>query len=360
MKAVFRVDASRQIGTGHIMRCLTLADALKDKGVYCKFICRAHTGNLSDLVTNRGHAIYQLPRPVRKLEIRESILTHSSWLGVDWELDAAQTLRAIGDEEFHWLIVDHYGLDYRWERKIRLLSRRIMVIDDLADRKHDCNLLLDQNFGSSEKKYSDLLPLNCKQLHGSTFALLNPSYAKRRYQASKRDGEIRQVLIYFGGGADPSNLTGKAFQAFQSPELANIKLDIVVGSAYSHKRQLEEAVYRRGNATTHTNLPHLADLMFRADLAIGAAGATTWERCCMSLPTILVSCALNQDATANAVSQAGAALLVADNEILSSKIEQLVTNLMQNQAKYLLMSARAGALCDGLGSARVCKELING
>jgi len=138
-KIAFRVDASLKIGTGHVMRCLTLAEALRDRGCESTFICREHPGNLIDLISERGFTALGLPAVdvAQDLGLELNLPPHAAWLGADWRTDATQTRKAIGDVTADWLVIDHYAIDERWERKLRPACRRLMVIDDLADRNHD-------------------------------------------------------------------------------------------------------------------------------------------------------------------------------------------------------------------------------
>jgi len=357
MRVAFRTDASLQIGTGHVMRCLTLADALRGQGAECQFVCREHEGHLMDQIRSRGYEAYALSKPDAN-SLSESDLAHASWLGVDWKTDAAQTLQVLGIEELDWIIVDHYALDHRWESALRSSCKRIMAIDDLADRQHNCDLLLDQNYGSSVERYAGLVPADCMQLHGSEFALLKPVYAHCRAEQNVRSGKIERVLIYFGGGADPMNLTGMALSVFQAPELLKIDLDIIVGLGYRHKAELEAAAASRGRTHIHTQLPDLSELMTRADLAIGAGGATTWERCCLGLPTILVVCALNQEAIGEAMRLSGAASVLHPSDNLTDYIRDITIELSTDTEKYFKMSNKAMLINDGLGLTRVYKEII--
>lgn len=160
MRMAFRTDASSRIGTGHVMRCLTLADALREQGSECQFVCREHEGHLIGHIRSRGYKAHALPRSSANTSF-ESDLAHASWLDVDWQTDADQTQEALGSEAVDWLIVDHYALDQRWESALRSSCKRIMVIDDLADRQHDCDLLLDQNYGSSAERYHGLVSADC-------------------------------------------------------------------------------------------------------------------------------------------------------------------------------------------------------
>lgn len=356
-QVAFRADASIQIGTGHIMRCLTLADALCEKGAKCNFICRDHEGHLIDEIRSRGHAVHISIKSQAK-EPLESDLLHEHWLGVDWQTDAAQTRQALGNEPVDWLIVDHYALDHHWETAVRSFCKRIMVIDDLANRRHNCDLLLDHNYANSIERYAELVPAECSQLYGPEFALLKPIYAQRCAEQSFRSGKIGQVLIYFGGGADPMNLTGMALHAFQAPELNKIELDIVVGSSYAYKKELEADALIRGRADIHTQLPDLSELMARADLAIGAGGVTTWERCCLGLPSIVISIADNQRPACEALAVDDLILYLGHaGDITPETIRAQILELVAQPQRLIELSEKNMKLVDGNGIDRVIKAI---
>jgi len=357
LKIILRTDSSSQIGTGHVMRCLTLADALREQGAECEFVCREHEGHLMDHIRSCGCEVQALPKPSENASFT-SDLAHAHWLGVDWQTDAAQTLEALARETFDWLIVDHYALDHSWESALRSSCKRIMAIDDLADRQHDCDLLLDQNYGSSSERYAGLVPAECTQLHGPEFALLKPLYAKRRAEQKIRSGKIERVLIYFGGGADPMNLTGMALRAFQVPELMKIELDIVVGSGYAHKEELETVAGACGKTRIHTQLPDLSELMVNADLAIGAGGATTWERCCLGLPSMVISTANNQLPACHALAAEDAIKYLGHlNGVTSDTFTKSLLHLKSDPEQLDLYSRNCRRLVDGLGVGKVVEYL---
>ncbi len=357
MRVAFRTDASSQIGTGHVMRCLTLADALREQGAECQFVCREHEGHLMGHIRSRGYELYALPTPSENASFT-SELAHARWLGVDWQTDADQARQALSGEVLDWLIVDHYALDHRWESALRSSCNHIMAIDDLADRQHDCDLLLDQNYGSSAERYHGLVPTDCTQCHGPEYALLKPVYAERRAQLPQRDGQVHCVLIYFGGGADAAYLTRLAVQAFQAPELAYIELDIVVGAAYAHQSSLEDLVVQRGKATIHRQLPDLADLLTRADLAIGAGGATTWERCCMGLPAIVMSIAENQRPACEALSADQLIDYLGHvDQVTSELIRDRILSFVKNSDLLCELGERGMRLVDGSGAYRILDEV---
>jgi UDP-2,4-diacetamido-2,4,6-trideoxy-beta-L-altropyranose hydrolase len=362
MRFAFRTDASSQIGSGHVMRCLTLADALHEQGAECQFICRELEGHMMSLIEQRDYPVKGLPAPTNTFN---SIAdpAHAAWLGCDWKEDAEQTQHAIGANVVDWLIVDHYALNRRWHQALRPSTKHLMVIDDLADRLLDCDLLLDQNYGSSAARYAGLVPQHCPQLHGPDYALLKPVYAERRAKMRQRSGEIQRVLIYFGAGADHADYAGQAVRAFDHQELADIHLDVVVSAAYAHLSSLQAFAAQRGNVSLHSQLPDLADLMAQADLAIGAGGATTWERCCMGLPSIVISIAENQRPACEALARAGLIRYLGDGLSVSvSEIQSVGRELSQDSQQMRALSSASMKLVDGKGVHKVAEAIsaING
>lgn len=358
MRVAFRTDASLQIGTGHVMRCLTLADALRDKGANCQFVCRTHEGHLIDYVQSCGYEAHALPK-LNFSSSFESGLQHAHWLGVNWQTDAEQTKEALGIEKLDLLVVDHYALDYRWELEMQSMCSRVMVIDDLADRRHDCHLLLNQNYGSSASRYVSLVPDKCTQLHGPEFALLKPIYAQRRCERERCNGRIERVLVYFGGGADPMFLTEMALHAFQTLELLKIELDVVVGFGYTKRKELKAHAESRGGIHIHSQLPDLSELMVEADLALGAGGATTWERCCLGLPSIVICTADNQLPASEALVADGLISYMGHvGDITPEILRDQVLELLDKPEKLGELSEKSMKLVDGKGVNRILNKVL--
>lgn len=294
MKVVFRTDASIKIGTGHVMRCLTLADALAKKGAQCIFICREHSGNLIEHIRSKKYAVSILP-------MRQDVdtdLAHSGWLGATQEQDIAACIPTLTEMQPDWLVVDHYSLDTRWEVESGKVCKNLMVIDDLADRFHNCNLLLDQTFGRDTQDYEPLVPRNCRLLCGSIYALLRPEFSTLRpYSLRRREkSEIKNLLISMGG-VDKDNLTAQVLNELKSYALVNkFKTIVVMGPAAPWLEDIRRTVEGLPFPTKiFTNVSNMAQLMADSDLAIGAAGATSWERCCLGLPSLLTKIADNQE-----------------------------------------------------------------
>jgi UDP-2,4-diacetamido-2,4,6-trideoxy-beta-L-altropyranose hydrolase len=314
MQIVFRTDASVQIGTGHVMRCLTLADALHLEGAECIFICRDHPGHLRDLIQQRGHHV-QLLTAGEPLEIHndKELLSHAAWLGTDWTRDASDTQAAITPYAVDWLVVDHYALDHRWERALRPFCQHVMVIDDLADRTHDCDLLLDQNLGRSAENYRDLVPKHATTLVGPQYALLRPEFSSLRQKslARRKHPKLQHLLITFGG-VDKNNLTGEVLETLRLCQLpADLQITVVMGAHAPWVEQVHaiaNSMPLRTQVVINTN--HMALLMADSDLCIGAAGGTALEYCCLGLPSWVMATATNQHIGAGALQKKGAVLLL--------------------------------------------------
>jgi UDP-2,4-diacetamido-2,4,6-trideoxy-beta-L-altropyranose hydrolase len=357
MKVVFRVDASLEIGSGHVMRCLTLAQALRSRSAQCLFVCREHGGNMTAMIRQMGFDVISLA-PVASASLPDSSApAHVAWVGAAWPQDAAQTIQTLGNDVVDWLVVDHYGLDARWERALRPRALNIMVIDDLADRPHDCDLLLDQNLIQNlDRRYDSLLPAACARLVGPRYALLQPQYREWQSRTPARQGPVRRVLAYFGA-ADAHNLSGLVVGAFVELDKADVALDLVINPGSPHADTVRAQVQGNDRITLHENLPSLALLMVQADLAIGAGGATSWERCCLGLPTLVVTLADNQKPIARELHHQGYVEWLGHWDVVSQRLlgERLTMALDGSMA--LERSERCMRLVDGLGVDRVAGVL---
>ena len=348
MKVVIRVDASVQIGTGHVMRCLTLAEALKEKGEQIEFICREHEGNLINYIQGKGFKVYTLSMPENDLEMprdtslkRGNILNHSHWLGATQQQDADTCKVILKKISPDWLIVDHYALDATWQIELKGACQKLMVIDDLADRHHLCDLLLDQTYGRQQEDYQHLVPDDCQILLGSKYALLRPEFTQwREYSLKRRENpEFRKLLITMGG-VDQGNVTGRVLEELKNCDLPlDMEVTVIMGATAPHlelvRWQAKKMPYK---TEVKLNVSNMAEIMANVDFAIGAAGVTTWERCCLGVPTIQLILAGNQKVIAEKIKKAGAALTI---EVRSlgricdqlSKLNKKMGDLSLNSAK---------------------------
>lgn len=353
MRIACRADASIQIGTGHVMRCLTLADELTRQGHECWFICREHPGHLGDLIVSKGHNLTLLPASTDTPppQNRSASEDYASWLCVPWQEDANQTLDAISTLNPDWLVVDHYALDAQWERTLSSAVDKIMVIDDLANRPHECALLLDQNLGRVASDYDGLLPAECKRMIGPRYAMLRPEFAALREQSLSRrkNPELKRILISLGG-VDRTNVTGQVLTALAHSSLpASTELDIIMGASAPYLDEVsQQAAQLPFKATVSVNVQDMAERMCFADLSIGAAGGTSWERGCLGLPAVLVVLAENQVPGAKALEAAGAARMIGVPALVATIFPSIFAEL-SNSIWLVRMSKAAANITDGHG-----------
>lgn len=343
MHIAFRTDASVDIGTGHVMRCLALADAWRQRGATCTFVCRPQAGHLLELIAERGH------RALALAQTGTGVYPHTDPLE-----DARATAQALAGQAPDWLVVDHYGLDRTWETAARDVGKRLMVIDDLADRAHDCDLLLDPNLGRSRAHYDGLVPAHAQRLTGPAHALLRPEFAHERDTSLARRAKAPAThLLIAMGGIDKDNATGRILASLRAgglPESA--RLTVVMGSRAPWLAQVQQqAAHLPCPIRVWVDACDMADLMAASDLALGAAGGTAWERCCLGLPSLLLVLAPNQRPGALALAKAGAALVLDSPE--SASRQALALLQPQAIAQLRQMSGAAASITDGQGVGRI-------
>ena len=371
MKVAFRADASLQMGSGHVMRCLTLADALKARGAHCHFISRAHPGHLLEAIHQRGYKVNGLVAPVIRAQAATKTIAidvpdiqqepaHAAWLGSTWQTDAQETAAILADLQPDWLVVDHYALDQHWEEVLAPHYRKLMVIDDLADRHHCCDLLLDQNLGRQPEHYAPWVPAHCQVLTGPQYALLRPEFAELRpYSLQRRQAQpaLRQLLISMGG-VDQPNATGQVLQALKTCALpADCRITVVMGLTAPWLQNVRELAAQMPWPTeVVVNVNDMARRMVDSDLAIGAAGSTSWERCCLGLPTLMVVLAENQQAGAQALGAAHAARLIGSVSNIATQLPQALRELFDSKHQ-MRMSLAASSITNGQGVEKILKAM---
>ena len=300
MNVIIRADASTSIGSGHVMRCLTLAHRLKkEKNAKVVFVMRVLPGNLIGVVEKQGFEVLKLLPANQKY----SLNGYGLWLTVPMEVDARQTidllqpyLREHGCDVVDRLIVDSYALDEQWELMLRPYCREIMVIDDLANRRHDCDILLDQNFYlNKDVRYAGLVPEHCKMLLGPEHALLREEFYEAKKHLRKRDCTIKNILVFYGG-SDLTNETEKAIKALVQlhDEGYNFTVDIITGVSNSRREKIKKICSKYHFFHYYCQVSNMAEFMNKADLMLGAGGSTTWERLYMELPALVTAVAENQ------------------------------------------------------------------
>lgn len=356
MNIVIRADSGIEIGTGHVMRCLTLAQALRTAGHTIVFVCKDHDGNIVRHLDNEEFTSMLLPVDSKD---EEGSLEHSKWLGGSQQSDARQTI-AMSQQYFEkapdLVIVDHYGIDRVWHTIVKAYfnATKIFVIDDLADRNHECDYLLDQTFMRLESDYISRVPKHCRLMLGTQFALLRPEFALRNSEArdARRLGfdETAKRILVMMGGTDHLNVTAKVLNGIQS-EPSISKITVVLGPTSPHRKVIEQTFGSDDRIELLSGVSNIAELMLEHDVCFGAAGTASWERCAMGLPGILVAFASNQKTILSMLNQFGAVCvfeLIDQPDIIKALLHQIFdTNT------YSKMVASCFKVSDGLGTQRV-------
>lgn len=355
MKVVIRTDATNQIGTGHFMRCLTLAEGLKKQAAHICFISRNLPAYLREMLTTKDMEFILLDGNANGTDE----LNHSHWLGSSQAQDAQATVQVMSDQVWDWLIVDHYALDNRWESVLRQSVKKIFVIDDLADRQHDCDLLLDQNYyADMETRYIGKVPRNCQLLLGQRYALLREEFADTYKHLRVRNGQVRRIMVFFGG-SDVTNQTQKTLDAIKILAKQDIMVDIVVGASNPHKEKVKQQCNDMPNVQYHCQVSNMAELMNCSDLAIGAGGATTWERCVLGLPSLTLVFADNQLQTTADLAEFGAIQFLGwAHEVSVVMLTQSIRDCIERPELLHKLSEKASSLMkDWLGTESVVNTM---
>lgn len=367
-KVVIRTDSSECIGSGHITRCRTLAREMQRMGIETIFMCMNLNGNMIGVIEKEFRVIIINPaddsRETHARKTMDGKQVFDERTDCKQIRDAKECISAMEINEIiniDFVIVDHYGLDEKWEDYIKQKANndkgcKIMVIDDLGDRKHNCEIYVNQNYIRENEigGYMDKIPNGCITKLGPKYALLSKEY-ELLHEVIPRRKEVGRIMIYFGG-VDEYNYTIKAIKAMMTWDLRNIKLDAVLGQIKNNEGEITELSTKRGNITLHKNLKSLAGLMIRADLSIGAGGSTTWERACLGLPSIVIATAENQLKTSSNLDEDGYHYLIGTmNGVTESDIRRKVRWLKKNE-----MTDKSSQLTDGKGASRIVELFTNG
>lgn len=344
MRVAIRVDASLEIGTGHVMRCLTLARRLRANGANVMFICREGVGNLCtsiEAANFRCSRLLERPEPIDGMSAEEYCAT-----------DARQT-RAVIDscgQPPNLLIVDHYLLDESWESAMRPAVGRIFVIDDLANRAHDCDLLLDQNLHDSpDSRYSRLVPKGARIFAGPRYALLRPEFDST--PAAARANGLRRMLVFFGG-VDATNEALKIVLALRSMGASAPDTDVVLGPANRNVESIRTAAGDMACVNIVAQTDDMARLMREADLGIGTCGVAAWERCRVGLASLVVVSADNQRDDARILHVLGAARNLGDAPTVGiDRWAREIEHIRRDPALLNAMSIAAAAVMAGRSEA---------
>ena len=334
MLIIIRTDASQQIGLGHLTRCLSLAEGLRDIGANVEFIVRNHVESLNSQIIKKGFKTHLLPNIISS-SLKKNLKGYEKWLCTKQIIDANETAQIIADWQIDWLIVDHYAIDHNWEKILKPYTKKIMVIDDLANRPHDCDLLLDQNYTHDHGRYNNLLSSDTIQLIGPKYALLRKEFLENRNILNKTYNEIKRIFIFFGG-VDSVNLTTRVLNALLNPNLTNLKLCVVIGVSNPHSKTIKAQVSKHPNAKLYVQVDNMAELMAKSDISLGSGGSATWERMAVGLPSIVITIADNQvDSTKSLAQDNYINWLGCEKQVSEKKFTMSCWMLLANLSCYM-------------------------
>lgn len=348
LRIAIRADASAEIGTGHIRRCQSLATTLRNRGAEVRFVCRDFGFDYEPILGEQPSILATPPGIVTN---EDNAPTHARWLGVTQLHDSNDFVATLNQWSPDWVLVDSYAIDARWHGAVRAaVGCRIAVIDDLADRQLDTDLLIDHNWHKDHRaKYSGWLDRQPMLATGPAYALIDQKYASAmRYQFKN---EVRSIGIFMGG-TDANNASGMAFEAVIKSNFQGY-IEIVTMASNPHLGDLQSLAKSRSKTYITLDLPNLAAFFSRHDLQIGAGGGATWERFCIGAPTIAVATANNQRDVLTDLVRCGFqwGLSRIDLDLLSKVIREA----LDNPSQRLRQMMRGLALIDGLGTNRVAE-----
>lgn len=343
MRVLVRADATLESGTGHVMRCAAFGIRLMAKGAQVRFVSGHLPGSLESWLGEQGFALTALNDAVRH----------------DWRSDLAAT-QAIADQNgpIDVLVVDHYGLSQPWESGMRDRVKFILTIDDLADRAHDCDLLVDQNLHENPlTRYDGLLPSHAKLLTGPQYAMLRPEFDAVG-TVRPRDGSVQRLLVFFGG-TDPGNQSLKIIQALRLLGPQAPAATLVLGPAHPAPQQVRQAATGLAGVTILERTNRISTLMAEADLAVGTCGIAAWERCIMSLPSIVAVTAENQREDAEILHGLGAVENLGNaDDVAAEDWAAALKRAMEQPERLRTMAQRAYRVMAGRQSAFAQLEQI--
>ena len=342
-----RVDSGLDVGLGHVMRCFALAEFIKNMNFNVYFISKKIKGNISRNIENNGYRVFHL----------DSKLIKSS--KPNWKIDALKTSKIIQrfKNQKNLLLVDNYGLSEKWETTLKSIVDKIVVIDDFSNRSHNCNLFIDQNLHTSKKKINKKIPKNCKKLLGPKYALLRKEFILSRKIVKKRSGKINRILISFGG-SDEKNQTLKVLKAIKKLAKEKINVDVIVGEPNKNKIKIKKICSKIENSTYYQQTENIAKIMNKADLAIGAGGIITWERCCLGLPSIVSTVSRNQNELTKTIANKNCIVNLGNCEGLTPVD---YSNAIKNMNDKIIcnMSSDCMKIVDGNGCYRVAEIIYS-
>ncbi|NBD17450.1 MAG: UDP-2,4-diacetamido-2,4,6-trideoxy-beta-L-altropyranose hydrolase [Cyanobacteria bacterium] len=337
---LFRVEASIAIGSGHIMRCLALAQAWQNLGGNAIFAVATDIGKLQTRLETEGITIHQLSVTSGSREDGEAVIALAQKLGVSW------------------VVVDGYQFGRNYQQQLKATGLKVLFIDDYGHAEHySADLVLNQNLGANENLYPHR-DNQTQLLLGTKYALLRREFWQWRNWKREISPTACKVLVTLGG-ADPDNVTLKVMQALSAMEREGLETVVIVGGSNPHYDQLQGVAQASPvSMTLKQNVTNMPEWMAWADLAIAAGGSTNWELAFMGLPSVIITVADNQSAIAQQLGKMGITISLGWYQQLTvHQLTTAVSELLSAQKQRQQMSEKGRQLVDGLGSQRVIEMM---
>ena len=344
MNVFIRADAGVEVGYGHVMRCLALAEEFENRGAAVRFISRIMDGDLMEVTRSAGFPVEVLPPAVGQFDAR---------------VDAAATreiIERLGGAD--WVVADRYGLDRAWDKAVRTAGAKLLVVDDLALNERAADILLNQNYlPGIEKRYDRTLQKSCIRLMGPGYALLRRRLREARRGVKPR-ARVNNILIMFGG-ADTTGATLRSLEALAPLTAEGLTVTAVTGPNNPDIGRIEQLAAKRPAIKILRFAEDVLPITMEADLAVGAFGVSIWERLLLGVPSIIVTIADIQELPARALAQDGYAIYLDGSEtVTADAIREAVEKYLRNPGALAELSRKGMELVDGEGAGRVADVMI--
>lgn len=355
MNICIRVDSSHEIGVGHIYRCISFAKKLRNDGHQCFFITRSFHGNRSDLIELNGFKNIKLnPKPIINDDSKNP---YSKWLGASQKDDAAETLKYINSLSIDILIIDHYAINREYEEILFPFLKKIVVIDDLCNRRHLCNFLIDQTPGRQAIEYDRLVPKECIKLCGEKFLILRDEFINKEIDLSPSKYLLRKFLINFGG-TDEHNYTQLALSHLNKIFFdEEIECNIILSSSCLNLSKIQNySKLLNFKCNFHIDTDKVAELIRFSDIGIGAGGISALERCALGLPSLLYLVADNQKSIINSLVRKNSAIEIKDKSFFAFKSGW---QLISNKSNYFKLKKACSKLVKNDGLDLIIRNIFH-
>ena len=351
MNIAFRVDSSRKIGTGHVIRCMTLANQLEAIGFTVYFICKPIMGDIVNIIKSKGYDVILLSLPNRDEEV-------DNFSEYSCNFDSQQVIDLCSLLSLDLIILDHYFLNYDWEKTVKDHTK-LMCISDFPSGPRACDILLDSSLNRHHDEYRLYVESTCILMTGSDYVMVRPEFEQSK-SLEAFSKQVSKVLVTMGG-SDPQDFTSriiKIINQYEANDLSNIQFDIVLGRSYQFTSLVLSLISTsKVNYVVHEYVDDMADLMRDMDVIIASAGTTLWECFSLGIPTIALQIADNQEYNIDSCSRAGAIIPInQDCDLESSLITALGDVLGTNDIRHSLRDNGLN-ICDGHGAQRVAEKI---